>query len=95
LAATIYSERRTEERTPLTSSIFYMPISEALKHDKSWGVTVDVSRSGVGIYTSHALEEGSSVKVHSEDLRNNGATARIIWCKEARKKLYRSGLIFE
>jgi len=95
LAATIGSKKRNEERNLLTSSIFYMPVPKAHKNDISWGVTVDVSRYGVGIYTRDALEEGSSVKVHSEDLWNNGRTARIKWCKEVRKNLYRSGLFLE
>lgn len=93
LAGAIYNEKRTEERISSAASIFYSPISDAYKKDdKSWGITLDVSRSGVSIYTSAALEEGLPIKVHDEDLWNNGRTARTMWCKEVCKNLYRSGL---
>lgn len=96
LAGAIYNEKRTEERISLTASIFYSPISDAYKKDdKSWGITLDVSRSGVSLYTGATLEEGLPIKVHREDLWNNGRTARTIWCKEVSKDLYRSGLFLE
>ncbi len=93
-SAAVSPDKRTEERTSLISSVFYTPVSRARENGNLWGVTTDVSHSGVGMYTDHALEEGSSVRVHSEDLWNDDRTARIKWCKEVRKKLYRSGLFF-
>jgi hypothetical protein len=90
---TIYRNKRTEERISLTKSILYSPVSDAYKKDaKSWGITLDVSRSGVSIYTEAILEEGLPIEVYNEDLWNNGRTARTIWCKEVCKNLYRSGL---
>lgn len=86
------NKKRKEDRTPLTASIFFSPVFEAYKDVRFWGITVDVSPSGLSFYTNQLLEEGTCIKIHSKLLWDNVRNARIIWCKEINKDLYRLGL---
>ncbi|HWR57603.1 MAG TPA: diguanylate cyclase [Thermodesulfovibrionales bacterium] len=89
-----WTEKRGDNRLPLTASVYYSPILDKYKYLKVWGVTSDVSPSGLSIYAYHPLKRGSCLTVHSNELLGDERDATVMWCKEVGKNLYRSGLFF-
>ncbi len=91
-ASAVYETRRTEKRDRLNASVYYSPLPERNVNGRLWGITVDVSNSGLSIFTDRFVREGFTYKVQSKDLWDDCRTYRLIWCKEVRADLYRSGL---
>ena len=92
MTAVAGSERRIEERVPLTASFFYSPAFEAYKDVRFWGITLNTSPSGLCAYISHPLEDGFCIKVQSKSLWDKPHDARVVWCREMGPSLFKVGL---
>jgi hypothetical protein len=96
-----FIERRKYERRPFDKSIsFYLFTSNTDKVKFNMvdceGISVDVSKEGLGIVTNHPISTGDTL-FFKEDLKINKIIARsaiIRWVREFENNKYRAGLQF-
>lgn len=55
-------------------------------------VTINVSDSGVGIYTEKPLDKNSTFMIRSSKLRALGRHGIVKWCRKLAPGLYRAGM---
>jgi hypothetical protein len=89
------SEHRRERRDPCGVKVDY--ILHAPDCDKRdcgpWSnVTVDISYSGMGLYTDRNFTEGEKLKIFLRHLSNDPVLAEVRWCNVVSDSLYRIGL---
>ncbi len=56
------------------------------------GIIIDVSNSGLGIFTYKPITEGIGLKIYSKGLWEDSKHATVKWCKKIASDIYRSGL---
>ena len=91
MVESVNKERRSEERTPVAASIYYLSTLEQYNDCKFWGVALNVSLSGVSTYSNISFKIGFALKVRSKTLWENTRDAKVKWCKKIDDDLYKLG----
>ncbi|GAB4389265.1 MAG: hypothetical protein Kow0025_13550 [Thermodesulfovibrionales bacterium] len=89
------AERRTEPRSLFTVTVKYAFYKSAhLVYQTDLGLTTDMSRTGLGLYTNRAIDVGESLKLYSKRLSDKPVEAQVKWCARVSESLFRVGLSF-
>ncbi len=93
------TEKRKYERKPYVSHIrFYLIASYTDQSEKHYGegVSVDISKKGLGIITNYTLKKGDVLYFDPEIKVNDSteSTSIVRWVSEIKENKYRVGLEF-
>lgn len=58
------------------------------------GIIIDVSNSGLGMFTYKPVIEGVGLKIYGNGLWENSRRATVKWCRKIASDIYRAGLTF-
>ncbi len=85
-------ERRKHPRTPYSNVIKFC-VNPRCPYASLDGVTINISDSGISLYTSENLQKGDVIIIQ-DTLPVKYRKATVIWVKEYQWGLYRVGLMF-
>ncbi len=89
------SEARAQKREPVTFSVACSYSSEDQGRTESFtrrGISLDLSETGICIYTSVNLNEGMPLNVYGEAAWNGPRKGTVRWCKMITEELFRVGV---
>ena len=90
-------ERRSEKRDFFSVTVEYSDAVSPGRPDAEYtapAITLNMSPSGIGLYTGSPLTKGRSIHVFSDKIGENPFSAEVMWCSQVSKALYRVGLLF-
>lgn len=88
----IYHENRKQKRFSYTDLI-YISTNDNTYEREQRAIAVDLSDSGIGIFTFNKLDKGQEITIQSKmPVSNNKAVVR--WTKRYTNNFFMSGLIF-
>lgn len=91
------NDRRTEKRDSCSVKVEYSIDSPECAHMDCgpWvNVTSDISYSGMGLYSEHAIRKGQKLNIFLKHLSGDPLTARARWCTRLNDELYRIGIMY-
>jgi c-di-GMP-binding flagellar brake protein YcgR len=94
-----FERKRKYKRKPIVKVIRYYLLAkhmEKLKKIDCEGVTIDISKGGLGMITDHPLRRGNTLFFEPE-IKVNDSTAKastVVWAKRIEDYAYRVGLEF-
>lgn len=89
-----WSEKRRYPRRVFTTTVHYTVDSSTIK-DISKAVTVNISQSGICLYTFNDHKEGETLKIHNGVPYDLQSTVTIRWIKRVNEQLYKVGCEFD
>ena len=84
-------ECRTAAVTPISYSYSYVDELE-LKCLSARGISVNMSESGMCLYTNNQLQDGLDLKLYSQNLFESPKAAVVQWCDKINEELYKVGV---
>lgn len=93
-----FEERRHFKRELMTVPVNYtyahVDDKQELKCIAAKGITLNVSKEGVGFYTSLPINEGGDIKViNSKAIWDTPKNGMVRWCLKISNDLYRVGIL--
>jgi hypothetical protein len=84
-------EKRKEDRNQVIGDVFW---SYATHNNlpNTEGTVLNISRSGLSIFTAKPIKKGYRLKIHCKGLWKGAKNATVKWSKEVAPNVYRSGL---
>lgn len=95
MAETERPERRREKRNPVIFSVYYSSFPEPHKESRYYGLAMDMSKSGLSLYSYSRMKEGAEIDVKAKKWPDS-RKATVRWCKKKISgRFYKSGLSFQ
>jgi hypothetical protein len=89
--------KRIEERRlfTVTFDFTYSTIAEERQSCKNgFGISTNISNSGMGFLTNEPFENGQDIKVFNPRISDGPRAAQIRWCVKLSESLYKVGVCF-
>ena len=91
----VETEKRKEERKevsePASFSCYWVE-ENGPEHIESEGQLVNISKSGLCLYTDMPIHNGIEIKITRKAHGNEELTGTVIWCNKLEKKHYQIGI---
>lgn len=90
-------ERRSVPRDTFTTTLEYAVMKSALIDNQDTsekGITVNISNSGMCLYTFIPLTKGQRLKIIQGLLPYRNDSTVVQWTKQVTKEIYKAGLMF-
>lgn len=91
------SEARKQPRYSLTDIVEYLPENTGtavVREEYANGVTINVSRAGLCIYTFSPLQDNQIIRLKGGTLPVPGTLAIVKWIKNIHNDFFMAGLMF-
>ncbi len=84
--------KRKEDRAKAKGGIIFVLSSKDSSDGVHSGLISNISESGACIYTQDCLDEAIDLRIYLSTISQTPLNAKVKWCSQASKDLYRSGL---
>ncbi|GBD99253.1 hypothetical protein BMS3Abin07_01288 [bacterium BMS3Abin07] len=92
-----YNNKRKESRHVFSATFEYKVLNNGKRNPGNRplkGVSLNVSKSGLCMYTRGPIEEGQKLIITKSDLPVSSDTAVVKWIRKVNNELYKTGLMF-
>lgn len=90
-------EKRNEERRLFTITFdftFSTVLAERLRCKNGFGISTNISESGIGFLTNEPIDAGQNINVFNPRISDNPRSASIRWCVKLSDSLFKVGACF-